>query len=145
MSCRGRSALALILPWHSSWGLASLAGSQMILETEENLCLFSCLVTAFQQPPLRRNLIYLSFPFIILGSLNTVSENSCLEHKELAKQSSSTSWCSMGSSTEVRYGTLGIQTLFGNGNAETLGCFPSERVGWHHWLLSLQKVLFYHF
>lgn len=127
VSCRGRSTLVLILPWHSSLGLVALSGSPMMLETGENLCAFSCSVTAFQQPPLRRNFIYLSFPFIILGSRNTVSETSCLEHKELAKQSSSTSWCSMGSSTEVRYGTLGIRPLFGMGMREhCVGFLPNK-------------------
>lgn len=49
---QGRSALAFILPWHSSWGLVALARRGIILEMWEDLCLFSHLITALQQLPL---------------------------------------------------------------------------------------------
>lgn len=143
VSCRGRSTLVLILPWHSSLGLVALSGSPMMLETGENLCAFSCSVTAFQQPPLRRNFIYLSFPFIILGSRNTVKPPawSTKNLQSKAPLHPGARWGIINRS-EV-WNTWDSASLW-NGNAGTLRWFPSKQVGWH-WLRSLQKVLFHHF
>lgn len=53
-----KDVLALLLPWDSSWGLVALAGSGIVLEMWEDLCLFSHFVTAVQHLPLRWNFLF---------------------------------------------------------------------------------------